>query len=273
MAPPKKKQKTDNENRQFTQGPLDELFGQRSAFPVNTNVKNIKQYIKSGEPPSNVETYLGMVRYEAENGGVFAFVEREGKEEEQHLEKDSVKPYHKTDLEVQNSDAKGEEKASWETEYLELYKQQKMDLFRGEMGGAENAKEAKRIPPKNAMKKWILDSANVPTPALLRSISHETVFLLIRQCTELITAPTDFPVPLSVWIHSLLLRAPEVLTGDDVSVLRELAKKFIRVRGDDAGGDPDDDPDDPFGASCSCVCAVVGKLYGQADLQIMHGGV
>jgi len=69
-----------------------------------------------------------------------------------------------------------------------------------------------------------------PTPRFLWKMDQYTVLKAFKIMVDLLKVGTDTPVQQTLWIYGLLLRCSEVMTPDDVYIVRELGKKAIQVQ-------------------------------------------
>ncbi|KAF8420425.1 hypothetical protein EV426DRAFT_576363 [Tirmania nivea] len=69
-----------------------------------------------------------------------------------------------------------------------------------------------------------------PTPSFLWKMDQYTVLKAFKIMVELLKVGTDTPVEQTLWIYGLLLRCSEVMTPDEVYIVRELGKKAIQVQ-------------------------------------------
>lgn len=78
---------------------------------------------------------------------------------------------------------------------------------------------------------WIeLINSTSPTPSFLWKMDQYTVLKAFKVMVDLLKVGTDTPVEQTLWIYGLLLRCSEVMTPDEVYVVRELGKKAIQVQ-------------------------------------------
>ncbi|RPB24072.1 hypothetical protein L211DRAFT_824569 [Terfezia boudieri ATCC MYA-4762] len=69
-----------------------------------------------------------------------------------------------------------------------------------------------------------------PTPSFLWKMDQYTVLKAFKVMTDLLKVGTDTTVEQTLWIYGLLLRCSEVMTPDEVYIVRELGKKAIQVQ-------------------------------------------
>jgi len=69
-----------------------------------------------------------------------------------------------------------------------------------------------------------------PTPSFLWKMDQYAVLKAFKIMVDLLKVGADTPVEQTLWIYGLLLRCSEVMTPDEVYIVRELGKKAIQVQ-------------------------------------------
>lgn len=69
-----------------------------------------------------------------------------------------------------------------------------------------------------------------PTPSFLWKMDQYTVLKGFKYMVDLLKVGSDTPIEQTQWIYGLLLRCSEVMTPDEVYIVRELGKKAILVQ-------------------------------------------
>lgn len=199
MASERKRQKLEEPEQHYTQGPLDEDFGQHSAFPLDATVDS--------EDP--VIQYLKSVRQEAQADKPFHFVERhdtaERTESDQH---ELVIPQEKVD-EIMKA--------------LNALKKDKME----ELQSDSETEQHYDVPESAAAwrKKVFTEQ---PDPSFLKFLEHTTIIKLIVYYTKWLLI--NMPEQLGLWIFTTFLRLDRDLDHRETAIVRDLGKKALKLR-------------------------------------------
>lgn len=73
-------------------------------------------------------------------------------------------------------------------------------------------------------------STTLPTPLLLASLDTKTVYDLLAHVDRCLQSQRSVSTPFAKWVYALLARCPEVLEANKVVILREIAKKCVRMK-------------------------------------------
>lgn len=257
----------DDGNKVITAGPLDPEVGQRAAFP---EVDMMNAGPITG-PPLNVEDYLSSVRREASERPSFV-VSRKDK-----LARDPVVPKGRGKLRSYDEDNNGRGTngsrkevpaknttscgvvidRAWRNAFMEQFKRTKGEISKIDKNTDVN------IELPQTFSKWrqfILAPENRPRVSLLKRLDHELVMRLIGYCHKWVSS--KMAPELAQWIYSLLVILPdEIMVGEDISVLRQLAKKCIQVK-----SNPHWQLDAVTAYTLDLVVTVVTEEYKQLDL-------
>lgn len=86
---------------------------------------------------------------------------------------------------------------------------------------------------KNTFTEWkkylVPTSTTLPTPSLLSSLTIKTLYDLLSYVDRCLLSQRTVSEPFSKWVYALLARCPEVVEAHHVALLREIAKKCIRI--------------------------------------------
>lgn len=257
-----------------TAGPINLDTGQRSAFPVlsfggNGNMDN---------PPLNAMDYLSRVTKEASARPSIVHVNRPVQSlppRVVHFGGRTLKSYSDDPTPVVGPSPSTADKTqsapqlstaltvdlTWHTVFLGSFTAAKAAL---------NSAPKHSLPARyagadafpQAFSKWrqfFLDPANPPVVSLVLSFPHPLLIKLLGYCQKWVSG--NMSPLLARWIYALLARLPDTLTGDEVAVLRELAKKCILVR---------NNPLQPLSETTTfCLdttVSIVAGVYSQKDL-------
>lgn len=199
MTLDRKRQKV--EEKSYTQGPLDEEFGQHSAFPIGNSSENDEVY-----------EYLRSVRREAEADKSFHFVERTEKEEkEESAQLMMIVPQETID------------------KIMDTFKAQKQARDeRLEQEENEDAEEKTFQVPESAALWRKKVFSEQPDPQFLDFLEHTTIIKLIVYYTKWLLA--SLPEELGKWIFLTLLRLDSDLDHRETAIVRDLGKKAVKIR-------------------------------------------
>lgn len=106
-----------------------------------------------------------------------------------------------------------------------------------------------------AWRKLMLETS--PTFSFINSLSPSTRFKLVVYSTKWISS--NIPACLSKWIWYLFVRIPNTLDANEVSVMRDLGKKAVKLNDVESLSEV-------TRFSVEMIVLVVGVYYGQRDL-------
>lgn len=262
-----------NTNAQ-TSGPINVDTGQRSAFPILASGSNPNM----DNPPLNAMDYLSRVNKEASARPSIVHVNRPAQTLPPRVVQfggRTLKSYSDNPAPVtvpSPSSAHQPQSApqpptaltvdlTWHTAFLGSFAAAKAAL---------NSAPNRPLPDRYAgpealpqtLSKWrqfFLDPANLPIVSLVSSFPHPLLIKLLGYCQKWVSG--NMSPLLARWIYALLVRLPDTLTGDEVAVLRDLAKKCILVR---------NNPLQPLSETTKfCLdttVSIVAGVYSQKDL-------
>lgn len=267
-----------------TSGPLDVGTGQRSAFPVQPNLGSINL----DNPPLNASDYLRRVSKEANDRPSIVHVKRPQLQSQPQPPRivqfggRTLKSYSddpipasialsQTPTVTATTPAAPTTPATSLTINLDWHKsfQATFSATKSPFNSISNhhhlplpARYADPNSLPQAFSKWrqfFLDPQNPPIISLLASFPHALLIKLIGYCHKWVSG--NMSPLLARWIFALLARLPDTLTGDEIAVLRDLAKKCVLVR---------NNPLQSL-AQTTTICldmtvSVVAGYYGQKDL-------
>lgn len=251
----------------YTSGPINVDTGQRSAFPVATEDDDDDME----NPPLNAMDYLRRVTKEANTRPSLVYVQRPQKPRVVQFGGRTLKSYADSGPEttvppIVQQPAKPiiettslTVDASWYRSFLTTYSHAKLALSKLPKTSFPHKYSGDMPQTASKWREFFLNAENTPTVSLVKSFDHELLFKLIRYGQKWMSASMS-PL-LSRWIYALLVRLPETLMGEEIAILRELAKKCILIR---------KNPSQSLTPTTQCcldmtVCVVAG-FYSQKDL-------
>ncbi|KAA8898672.1 hypothetical protein TRICI_006489 [Trichomonascus ciferrii] len=257
-------------NKPVTSGPMDAEFGQRVAFPGLDNVDRGVDSIDNG-PPLSVEDYLRTVKTEASSRPSFVVAKDKAvrpvvppgrgvlRSYEQHQAEDDGIPHgRQIKKTTRRPVAPVEIDGNWAVLFLEQFSRTKEDISRG-LARVETLNEVELPQTFSKWRQFVLSPENAPHLSLLKRLDHALVVKLIGYCHKWVSS--KMAPELAQWIYSLLVLLPDTVIGDDVSTLRELAKKCIQVKQNPHW------PLNPVTAyTLDMVITIVARYYKQLDL-------
>lgn len=259
MSADHKRRKIEAEN--YTQGPLDEQFGQRRAFPLT----------ESTEIGTDVLQYLRSVRSEAENDRPFYATERSTNADSSPPKPQSfILPQEDVDKVIEKLllEKKSHEPAEEASETFipisavstEETGEEALDIEQVEPEQDETQSQQSSI-PQTASQWRNLVFTTEPDAEFLSLLEHTTIIKLIVYYTKWLL--TLMPLNLSMWIFATFVRLDNSLNYAESTIVRDLGKKakkiFTNVR-------TDENVLSAVKHTISMVLAVVGNYYGQRDL-------
>lgn len=230
MTTSRKRQKVEEPSFRYTQGPLDDEFGQHGAFPLN----NI-------DSDDLVYRYLMSVREEARADRLFHFVERPKREI--------------------NSESSQEE---------QIVPQEKVDEFMGSFKVLKEAREIRLERSEFDYNCFIPNSAaqwrkrvftEQPDANFLEILDHTTIVKLIVYYTKWLLM--NMPDELGKWIFITFVRLDRDLEHKEMAIVRDLAKKATKVR---AKLDGLADVSPVTQHIVDMILSIVAMHFGQRDL-------
>lgn len=255
-------------NSAYTSGPINADTGQRSAFPIpaGTAPSNLEN------PPLNAADYLNRVNKEASSRPCIVHVQRPQQQRVVQFGGRTLKSYsdgptptaavpvvHQTTPPAVAKTFTAD--MTWYRSFLITFKHAKSTLLSLPHTPLPKRYSDPEVIPQTASKwrEFFLNPENPPTVSLVNSFDHALLMKLIAYLHKWVSASMS-PL-LSRWIYALLVRLPETLTGDEIAILRELAKKCILVR---------NNPSQPLTQVTICcldmTISIVAGVYSQKDL-------
>lgn len=277
---------------QYTHGPLDENFGQHSAFPLDPSQENDEVY-----------EYLRLVRLEAENDQVVHFVNKRATEPVRMVRKQFSElsaEYVQLVIERLKEQKRKERGDVGEFDEIDVgeidFDEIDVgDIDVGDIGvgdidvgeaAVDHAMESPQINPSEVVEsetkspkkpdftipqsatEWrSLVFSQGPPPHFHDALEHPTVIKLVVYYTKWLLV--SMPQSLSEWIFATFVRLDEGLDHTEMALVRDLGKKARKLRnkfrsGVLAGAEVPQLPQEVV----NMVLAVVGQYYGQRDLLI-----
>lgn len=230
MTTSRKRQKVEDSSFRYTQGPLDDEFGQHGAFPLN----NI-------DSDDLVSRYLMSVREEARADRLFHYVERVKKE---------------------STSASSHEE--------QIVPQEKVDEFMSTFTALKEAREVRLERSELDYNCFIPNSAaqwrkkvfsEQPDANFLEVLDHTTVIKLIVYYTKWLLM--SMPEELGKWIFVTFIRLDRELEHKEMAIVRDLAKKAIKIR---EKIDELTDESPVIQHIVDMILSIVAMHFGQRDL-------
>lgn len=250
----------------FTHGPLDATFGQHAAFPLTQPDEATDSLTDS------VQTYLESVRREAEKDQCIYYAHRSQSPPPEDDENETIDDGKESAgaISLDNNQI-------WKTELMEEFLRLKEDvemylqLLKVQPGNnSENKTETEantKIPlniPETATA-WRHYIINNPPPSIkffFLHLNRPTIIKLLIYATKWLSANSN--ENLSKWIFLLFLRLDNLLDHIDCSIVRDLAKKAIKIK---MNTNPQD-INDVSKYTIDMVIVIVGEYYRQRDLLV-----
>lgn len=260
-----------NENGKST-GYLDADSGQRTAFPTEKTSQQIEHV------PLNPMDYISLVRREAASCPPFVWsseskiavpsgrnalkpYEEESMSKSPRAMKTSTKLQHCNETHMVHPPYIIDE--DWHVAFIENFCHIKEYALSMKVNG--KCEDPGMIIP-DTMAGWrvfMLDDSHSPSLKLVRSLSLGTTITLLGYYAKWLCPKISDS--LTQWIYSLLVCLPVVLEGRDVAVLREIAKKSIKLR-----TNPSKLVDTVTCYILDVIISVVAGYYRQSDLAIIQ---
>ncbi|OBA21252.1 hypothetical protein METBIDRAFT_40918 [Metschnikowia bicuspidata var. bicuspidata NRRL YB-4993] len=238
----------------YTQGPLDEVFGQHRAFPLDA----------PSEEDSLVFEYLASVRKEAEHDQVCHFVSEEpGYSEEPYPAEDEVKDT--PDLEASESPSLTEREAgtteSCSTEPKEKFVECGLQTLPDDPSNASYP-----VPASAASWRQLVFTTPVPSQEFFQNVlEHPTIIKLIVYYTKWLLG--SLPESLSDWIFATFVRLDCDMDYQEMAIVRALGVKALKLRQKLFQGATEGAQISHTAQLCvDMVLAVISQYYGQKDL-------
>lgn len=220
-----------------TSGPLDPEFGQRSAFPIGSDIT-----IPEGEPTNGLE-YVLKVRKEAEDMARKIIT--------QDVEPPSKRPMRRHNLPTQKLEY--DEKSNFIVyEYMKsTFGIESPRSFFDFVAEAREAVKTRAVDANNCnsqatWKEFIMENEPI-------MMDHSTNLRIIKYLAR--WGQHQWTLSMSKWAWIAVLRLPELLTADETALLRDLVR---------AGQLAKDEEELQF---LNAVARVAVDNYGQADLR------
>lgn len=265
----------DNANAEdvgtFTQGPLDATFGQHAAFPVT-------QPDEASDPlTDSVQSYLESVRNEAEKDKCIYYTHRSQNLTPENNQDETIEASKEDSTVAIPPDNNEIWKAELMKEFLrlkedvEIYRQSlkvQLDPISDDKSETEtNTEENTEIPfhiPETAGE-WRQYIINNPPPSIkffFLHLNRPTIIKLLIYASKWLNANSN--ENLSRWIFLLFLRLDNLLDHIDCSIVRDLAKKAIKIKVNTIP----QDINDVSKYTIDMVIVIVGDYYRQRDLLV-----
>ncbi|KAH3677009.1 hypothetical protein WICMUC_001915 [Wickerhamomyces mucosus] len=227
---------------------LDPIFGQYRALPIPLEKL---QSITPDTIPEDGETYLAMVRKQAESGSSVMFIKS-------NIDYGDSKEVEDTGFK-QNStkNSISEEEKKFYNDIITEFKSQRNLILEVE----ELQVPSDFIYPTNftEWRKYIMD--NDPILPIITNFDHELTIRLVIYCTKWLTNKT--PDQVSKWIYALLIKLNDLLEISDQATLRDLALKAKKLH------DKDSEKTGISQITIRFVLIIISRFFGQKDLDLV----
>jgi survival of motor neuron protein-interacting protein 1 len=231
---------------------VDEETEQRYAFPIES-------VPPSNGPPQNVAEYMASVRKEA-----LARPNIICSHEPLHREQSSItidgQDNNSVDEHVEETGYKMETTGSpWHASIVENFANSRKQ-FLANQGSISEKTLCEELP--HTLSKWrvfMFSADHPPRASLIASLELPLVLRLLGYSQKWLSAKIS--QEFAAWIYCLLVRLPDVFTADELSVVRELAKKAKLIL-----SNPRQELDSTTSCILQVIVSVVGGVYGQTDL-------
>lgn len=244
-------------NRGYVQGPLDPIFGQRSAFPVVIDVTGVDLNHK----PRDVNEYLAQVRLEACMDGRKPKHGDENREETEDASGDDYVYYKATNDAATDIEAELVVPKTFIDDYMPEFRRKRREYedYR------KNLHELDAIDLPQTAKQWkkFIWEVSCEKDYIAQIIEEqEHIKLLVYFCKWLSLNVND---NYREWLFGVLEAIEEVLVPSEMSVLRQLGKKALRqlLTAELASSGAEDAGDIE---TYKKVLVIVGLFYKQRDL-------
>lgn len=208
-------------NKQYTSGPLDPYSGQRSAFPIG-KLSILNSDLST--PPVNVADYLARVQKEANEIPAVTCVTKSCSSSKtvtsSHSNTTSRGFGHQETMKVN---------AKWYRQFVKAtFPATRARLLLQSAGGKSSKSIVQKNLPQSLVdwRKYLI--THTPSSLFLHALPHSVLLTLLQYACKWTTA--NMPLQLCSWIYGMLVALPDTLDGQEVSLLRRLAKKCILVQ-------------------------------------------
>ncbi|KAK9472056.1 uncharacterized protein V1510DRAFT_418520, partial [Dipodascopsis tothii] len=234
----------------YTAGPVDPHVGQRAAFPGLDDPSDALTLDYDGDgsaEPLDGMAYLRQVREEARARPSFVSVEAE--------------PASPPEAPAAPAEPTGDRRidAQWHAGFMACYRRLRAQFEETACLVDPPTAEAVAALP-NSLATWrefVLAPENEPTVSLVAALQQEMLFRLLKYFQKWV-CPT-MSLELSRWVFALLVRIPDVITSDEISILRELSQKCLLVM-------HSPESSEVALATADTVVSIVADFYSQRDL-------
>lgn len=211
----------EDPNKQYTSGPLDPYSGQRSAFPIG-KLSILNSDLST--PPVNVADYLARVQKEANEIPAVTCVSKSCSNSKTVTSSHSNTTSHGFGYqETMKVDAK------WYRQFVKAtFPATRARLLLQSAAGKSSKCIVQKNLPQSLVdwRKYLI--THTPSSLFLHALPHGVLLTLLQYACKWTTA--NMPLQLCSWIYGMLVALPDTLDGQEVSLLRRLAKKCILVQ-------------------------------------------
>ncbi|CCE82599.1 Piso0_002331 [Millerozyma farinosa CBS 7064] len=211
-------------DRHYTQGPLDDAFGQHPVFPLNSWSR------QEASVSREVMEYISGVRLEAKNDAPVHFVTKDestpSEDVSRHEDLGATHALHQSSKEA----------TEWQKTALDRFLSLKEDIGsyiterkQSIVQAKKEAQSSYKVCSTSAeWRKLILNEPPPPIDFFYFCIVHSDVIKLVIYSTKWLSS--NVTSNLSKWIFDLLLRLDSTLDHNDCAVVRDLAKKALKIK-------------------------------------------
>lgn len=242
----------NDSNKQYTSGPSDPHSGQRSAFPIG-RLTILQSDLST--PPVNVADYLARVQKEASE---IPAVTRVAKSSSSNQPEVTNQSHSKTRGFGYEDTMKIDSK--WYRQFVKAtFPATRARLLLHSAAGKGPKSITHKDLPQSLVdwRKHLLTHS--PSSLFLHALPHSVLLTLFQYACKWTT--TNMPPQLCSWIYGMLVVLPDTLDGQEVSLLRRLAKKCIAVH-----MKQDHRPTIQVECFLKFTVSVVAGIYAQSDL-------
>ncbi|CCE81668.1 Piso0_002331 [Millerozyma farinosa CBS 7064] len=211
-------------DRHYTQGPLDDTFGQHPVFPLSSSLRQETSVSRE------VMEYISEVRLEARNDAPVHFVSKDESTPNEDISRHE--DMRLTQTVEQNSREATEWQESVSNQFLGLKEHIASYITERKQSLEQARKEAQSsYQVCSTSAEWRKLILNEPPPSIdffYFCIVHSDVIKLVIYSTKWLSS--NVTSNLSKWIFVLLLRLDSTLDHNDCAVVRDLAKKALKIK-------------------------------------------
>lgn len=252
-----------NNKKGYVQGPVDPIFGQRSAFPVVINMKNVNL----DKIPKDVNEYLAQVRLEACMCNPFNYNKNNSNDDDYY--ENNNKDYDDDYVFFKINNGKDEKEIETDKKdliiekefidkYIEEYKSKRKEYNEYRM----NLYELDVIELPKIAKDWkkFIWEVSCEREYIAQIIEEEEYIKLIAYFAKWLSLKIDDNY--KEWVFAILESIEEILPQTAISVIRQLGKKALKQLLQIQNGGVECENVDTY----KKILTIIGIFYKQKDL-------